>query len=182
MLNWFSVWLPIAKIAMLHAFYLSAKICIHSFFSFYRMSYMQVHLISHFWENSSFLIIFIVHIATWTYSYQNDNKTFGKNLILRKTDLSFHQVKEELWNLWDVLLGVLEPFFSFKMSRWGEYSFFYTFSLKQPQFFTKIFLQYVYLDLLRPPPKGWLNYCMWKNFRSKMWNIVAHIWNIIIVN
>ena len=108
MLNWFSVWLPIAKIAMLHAFYLSAKICIHSFFSFYRMSYMQVHLISHFRENSSFLIIFIVHIATWTYSYQNDNKTFGKNLILRKTDLSFHQVKEELWNLWDMLLGVLD--------------------------------------------------------------------------
>ena len=68
------------------------------------------------------------------------------------------------------------------MSRWGKYSFFYAFSLKQPQFFTKIFLQYVYLDLLRPPPKGWLNYCMWKNFRSKMWNIVAHIWNIITAN
>ena len=52
------------------------------------------------------------------------------------------------------------------------------FFLKQPQFSRYIF-QYVYLDFLRPLSKNWQNVCMWKILRLKMWNNVAHIWDII---
>ena len=43
------------------------------------------------------------------YCYNENDYTYftKKNCILRKKYLAFHQVKEELWNLWDMLLGVL---------------------------------------------------------------------------
>ena len=43
-----------------------------------------------------------------------------KQSILRKTDLAFHKVKEELWNLWDVLLEVLESLEYYFFSKCAE--------------------------------------------------------------
>lgn len=43
-----------------------------------------------------------------------------KQSILRKIDLAFHKVKEELWNLWDVLLEVLESLEYYFFSKCAE--------------------------------------------------------------
>ena len=102
-----------------------------------------------------------------------------KNRILRKPDLYFHQVKEELW--YEVSCSVYcNPCSIFFPSKYAEIiillQFFF---LKQPQFFTRIFFQRVYPDLLGPLAKI-SQVCMWRLLRSDMWNNVAQIWDIII--
>ena len=51
--------------------------------------------------------------------------------------------------------------------------------LKEPQFFTKIFCQFVYLHLVRPLPKNSQNFCNCRILVLETGNIVAHILDIV---
>ena len=42
-----------------------------------------------------------------------------ENCNLRKPDLAFHEVREELWNIWDMFLKVLEYLQYFFLTKWG---------------------------------------------------------------
>ena len=110
---------------------------------------------------------------TWKWHWKFPQK---KNCIL-KDDLAFHQVKEELWNLWDMLLGVLQSLWYFVFSKYAEMRLIIT--LLQFFFEAAPIFQYVYLDFLRPLPRNSQNVCMWRILRLKMWNSIAHICDII---
>lgn len=131
------------------------------------------------------LIIFLVKLENiWSCSKENDITHFTKNCILTKTDLAFHQVKE-LWNVWDMLLGVLKSSQYFFLSKCAEMRLVIAllyFLSEAVSIFQKYIFQYVYPDLRRPSTKNTQNSFTWRIMRFEMWNTVAHIWDIIIAH
>ena len=77
-----------------------------------------------------------------------------QNCNLRKPDLAFHEVREELWNIWDMFLKVLEylNIFSHKMykSEANNYTSFSTAaSIFQKDIFPNMFLQIYFEQYLK---------------------------------
>lgn len=107
-----------------------------------------------------------------------------KLYCILKNDLAFHQVKEELWNLGNMLLGVLqslEYFFSFKISGNEANNPTFALSLRSSLSFSKIcffnMFILVFFDHYLQIHKMFASERFWD---SQMWNIVTHIWGIII--
>lgn len=107
-----------------------------------------------------------------------------KLYCILKNDLAFHQVKEELWNLGNMLLGVLqslEYFFSFKISGNEANNPTFALSLRSSLSFSKIcffnMFILVFFDHYLQIHKMFASERFWD---SQMWNIATHIWGIII--
>lgn len=80
-------------------------------------------------------------------------------------------LRSVLWGM-----AIFAVCFSFKMRNKATVLHF---CLKEPQFFTKIFCQFVSVHLLRPLPKNSQNFCNCRILVLETGNIVAHILDIV---